>query len=106
MSENYIQKYKDINQEAFELFNKKNHDYGDAFATDGIIGVLIRLGDKVQRLKHITTNSIILVNNESLRDTLLDLHNYSIMSLMLLDEKEKNTNQENILNLVKSGNHC
>lgn len=29
-----------------------------------------------------------LVNNEALRDTLLDLHNYSTMANMLLDEQK------------------
>ena len=85
MSENYIEKYKNIQHEALSLFEKKNTDYGDSFANDGIIGVLVRLGDKIQRLKHITQNGITLVNDETLRDTLLDLHNYSAMAIMLLN---------------------
>jgi len=32
-------------------------------------------------------NCVNLINNEGLRDTLIDLHNYSAMALMLLDEK-------------------
>ena len=90
MSENYIQKYRNIQHEALSLFEKKNTDYGNSFANDGIVGVLVRLGDKIQRLKHVTNNGIILVNDETLRDTLLDLHNYSIMSLILFDEKNIN----------------
>ena len=38
------------------------------------------------RLLSITKNGINLVNDEGIRDTLLDLHNYSAMALMLLDE--------------------
>jgi hypothetical protein len=34
----------------------------------------------------ITKNGVNLVNDEGIRDTLLDLHNYSAMALMLLDE--------------------
>ena len=29
-----------------------------------------------------------MVDNESLRDTLIDLHNYSAMAIMLMDEKD------------------
>ena len=76
-----------IQKEAFELFVKKNTDYGDAFAEFGIIGVLMRIEDKIKRSLSITKNSLNLVNDESLRDTMLDLHNYSAMALMLLDEK-------------------
>jgi hypothetical protein len=78
---------KNIQNEAFELFRKKNIDYGDAFAKYGIIGVLIRMEDKLQRSISITKNGVNLIHNEKIRDTLIDLHNYSAMALMLLDEK-------------------
>ena len=85
--ENRVHQMKTIQDEALKLFTKKNIDYGDAFATYGTIGVLIRINEKVQRAMSITNNGITLLNNnESLRDTLIDLHNYSAMSLMLLDE--------------------
>jgi hypothetical protein len=77
-----------IQQEALELFKKKNADYGDSFATYGPIGVLVRMGDKISRLQTITTKGIILVDDEALRDTLIDLHNYAAMGVMLLDEKK------------------
>jgi beta-glucosidase/6-phospho-beta-glucosidase/beta-galactosidase len=76
-----------IQKEAFELFKKKNTDYGDAFAEFGVIGVLMRIEDKIKRSLSITKNGVNLVNDESIRDTMLDLHNYSAMALMLLDEK-------------------
>lgn len=77
-----------IQNEARDLFKKKNQDYGDAFANYGAIGVLVRIGDKISRLQSITTRKISLINTESLRDTLIDLHNYSAMAIMLLDEKK------------------
>jgi len=85
-SENRVHQMKTIQAEALELFKKKNNDYGDAFSTYGTIGVLIRINEKVQRAMSITNNGISLLNNESLRDTLIDLHNYSAMALMLIDE--------------------
>ena len=75
-----------IQQEALELFKKKNADYGDAFAKFGVIGVLMRIEDKIQRALSITKNGVNLVDDESLRDTMIDLHNYSAMTMMLLDE--------------------
>lgn len=78
-----VQQLKEIQSEALELFTKKNADYGDAFAKYGIIGILMRIEDKIQRALSITKNGIVLVNDESLKDTLLDLHNYAAMGLML-----------------------
>ena len=75
-----------IQKEAFDIFVKKNKDYGDAFATYGVIGVLMRIEDKIQRCVSITKTGINLVHDETLRDTLLDLHNYAAMALMVLDE--------------------
>ena len=75
-----------IQGDALELFRKKNSDYGDAFAKYGVIGVLMRIEDKIQRAMSITKNGVNLVNDEGIRDTLLDLHNYAAMALMLLDE--------------------
>ena len=54
-------------------------------------GFIVRMEDKLKRFVSITKNGIQLVNNESLRDTLIDLHNYAAMAIMLLDEN-KTTN--------------
>jgi muconolactone delta-isomerase len=77
-----------IQNEGLELFKRKNQDYGDAFANYGVVGVLVRMGDKIARLQSISTKSVSLVDSESLRDTLIDLHNYSAMAIMLLDEDD------------------
>jgi len=86
-----VTQLKKIQVEALELFKKKNADYGDAFANYGPLGVIIRLGDKINRLSTITKESIrIEVKSETIRDTLMDLHNYAAMALMLIDEKDIN----------------
>ena len=84
---NRVKQMNQIQKEALELFTKKNIDYGDAFAKYGFIGLLIRIEDKIQRSLSITNNGINLINDESIRDTLIDLHNYAAMAIMLLDEK-------------------
>ena len=82
-----VAQMKKVQLEARCLFEKKNKDYGDAFANYGPIGVLVRMGDKIQRLQSITKNKVALVKDEKIRDTLIDLHNYSAMAIMLLDEE-------------------
>lgn len=78
----------EVQKEGLELFKKKNADYGDAFAKYSVIGVIMRMEDKLHRYLSISKSGINLVNNEGLEDTLIDLHNYSAMALMLLREKE------------------
>lgn len=91
---NRIKQMTNVQKEALELFTRKNLDYGDSFATYGPIGVLVRMGDKLSRLQSVTRNGINLVNNESVRDTLIDLYNYSAMAIMLLDENQKNETED------------
>jgi hypothetical protein len=81
-----VEQLKNIQCSALELFTKKNIDYGDAFAKYGVVGVLMRIEDKIQRYLSITKNGITLINDEGINDTLLDLHNYAAMAIMLLNE--------------------
>jgi hypothetical protein len=78
-----VEQMKKIQKDALELFIKKNADYGDAFATFGTIGVLVRIEDKIKRCISISSKNVQLVDDETLRDTLIDLHNYAAMALML-----------------------
>jgi hypothetical protein len=84
-----VQQMQKVQAEGLELFKKKNADYGDSFANYGPVGVIVRLGDKINRLSSVTQNGVNLVDTESTRDTLIDLHNYAAMAIMLLDEKKK-----------------
>lgn len=84
-----VAQMKSIQQYCLEIFEKKNHDYGDAFARYGTVGVLMRIEDKLQRLRSINKKGVQLVDDESMKDTLLDLHNYAAMALMLMEENDK-----------------
>jgi hypothetical protein len=84
----YIKLFRNVQDESFELFKKKNADYGNAFEEYGTIGILIRMNDKIKRAQTITNKKVTLIDTESLRDTLLDLHNYSALAITLLDKKE------------------
>tara|TARA_X000000950_G_C13833432_1_gene627160 strand:- start:602 stop:925 length:324 start_codon:yes stop_codon:yes gene_type:complete len=75
-----------VQRQGLQLFKKKNADYGDAFAKYGAVGIIVRMGDKIMRAANIEKKGITIVDDESLKDTLIDLHNYSAMALMLMDE--------------------
>lgn len=84
-----ISKHKAICEELNKLYEHKNHDYGDSFhqsfLEDGLIIAKIKLGDKYKRFKTLASDpSKIQVKDESIRDTLLDLANYAIMTAMEL----------------------
>lgn len=73
-----------------ELYARKNADYGDSFhdtfVEEGMAMARIRLSDKLNRFKSLTKgDSVQQVNDESVRDTLLDLANYAIMTVIEMD---------------------
>ena len=81
--ESYIQNISHKNKRKRILHFLPKHN-GNAFATYGPAGVIVRIGDKINRLMNITKNGVNMVDNETIEDTFLDLHNYSAMAVMLL----------------------
>ena len=88
-------RHKSLCDELNAIYAKKNHDYGDSFhdtfVEEGFAMSRIRLSDKLNRFKALTKNpDTQQVNDESIRDTLIDLANYAIMTVleMEIDEKE------------------
>lgn len=90
---NNIEKHKHICEKLNELYKRKNHDYGDSFEKSfnewGMTMPCIRLSDKLNRLINLSKNLTkqAIVSDESVEDTLLDLANYSIMTIMAIREK-------------------
>lgn len=85
------QEFKNITTEMSELYKAKNHDYGDAFgqtfAELGIISAITRISDKTNRLKSLATKDQ-LVDDERIEDTLMDLANYAVMTLIELRDND------------------
>ena len=69
-----------------ELFERKNADYGNSFADFALIGVIVRLNDKINRILNlgITTSSDKMKVDEKIEDTINDLYNYCVIGLMYL----------------------
>ena len=94
MNNEKVLQHKAICDELNKLYEKKNHDYGDSFhqtfVEEGLAMTRIRLGDKFSRFKTLSrlTSSDIdkqQVTDESIRDTLMDLANYAIMTILEMD---------------------
>lgn len=90
-----VERHEQICHLLNDIYNKKNHDYGDSFGKSfkeyGMTMPCIRLEDKINRLKSLIKSKDILVEDESIEDTLLDLANYAIMTVIELDiTKEDN----------------
>lgn len=75
------------------IYASKNHDYGNSFEQSldefGLIASIVRMSDKINRIKSLINNEA-QVKDESIKDTLFDLANYAIMTIMWLNNKEDN----------------
>lgn len=81
-----------ITDELKDTYIKKNHDYGNSFDKSidkfGLTAAVVRMSDKMERLSSLLNKDAKV--DESIRDTVMDLANYCIMTAMYLDKKEKN----------------
>ncbi len=78
----------EICKELNQIYKDKNHDYGDSFGETykklGIISAVTRITDKVNRLQTLCKNES-KVKDETILDTLYDLANYSIMTIIEIE---------------------
>ena len=74
-----------LNVECDRVMIKKQRDYGNLnIAIWGVSGVAVRLTDKVMRLRELILSGR-SPQNESIRDTAVDIRNYGLILLMLAD---------------------
>jgi len=92
---NIAKKAFDIAEEISKLVADKNHDYGDAWQRYGIFTPLIRINDKILRVKTLSSGEQALVADEKIEDTLKDIIGYAALALLWLKEngdEEKHAN--------------
>lgn len=81
-----------ITDELKDTYIKKNHDYGNSFDKSidkfGLTAAVVRMSDKMERLSSLLNKDAKV--DESIRDTVMDLANYCIMTAMYLDNKKEN----------------
>lgn len=87
-----VQSFMDITTDMAKTYAAKNHDYGNSFEQScnkfGIIASVVRLGDKMNRIESLVIKKA-EVKDESIKDTLLDMANYAIMTVMWLNTQSK-----------------
>lgn len=87
-----IERHQKLCEELKTLYERKNNDYGDSFhhtfLEEGVAMSRIRLSDKLNRFKRLTSAGDVKVKNESIRDTLLDLANYALMTILELEGED------------------
>ncbi len=82
-----VEKFTEVLHRRLNIFAKKNSDYGSSFRIDGLVGIVLRLGDKLMRLKQTSKDGhVIQVKDEGLGELFLDMGNYCDMGLILLEE--------------------
>lgn len=101
MKDNYnrVAKFEQITTDMFELYKRKNADYGNSVAKTfdewGLVSFLVRMEDKLNRATTLTKKQgEARIADEKIEDTLLDLANYSIMALIELDRAKSELTQE------------
>ncbi|WP_288887034.1 nucleotide modification associated domain-containing protein [uncultured Eubacterium sp.] len=77
----------------WDLYSKKNHDYGDSvsktFDEYGLTSFLVRMDDKMNRIKTLMKSDDVAVVGEKIEDTFLDLANYAILALTEIKDRKK-----------------
>lgn len=107
-----VKQHESLLRQIHDTYIKKNHDYGDSFSRSfkkyGLVAAMVRMEDKWNRLDNMASGAEQKVANETIRDTLLDLAGYCIMTTMELDKQKNIENQkafeEQVRNIYASGN--
>ena len=94
-----LEQHDELCKSAKDLMTRKNHDYtsgsGDPFANfrgsmslgiDPIIGVMLRMQDKMMRIRTFAEKGELKVKDEGVKDALVDLINYTVLMYGLIEE--------------------
>lgn len=91
--DNGVGPFIDITNSLTKIYQAKNQDYGNSFEKSlykfGLVASIIRLSDKMNRIESLSQTKA-KVKDESIEDTLLDLANYAIMTVIWLRKSRVN----------------
>lgn len=92
-----VQAHKEICEGLNALYARKNHDYGDSFgelfAECGMVYAYGHLKEKLNRFKSLALDGKKQAVDESVDDTLMDLANYAIMTVIEMKRTEQEAKQ-------------
>lgn len=112
---NKVDRLEKLTEQLIETYKAKNNDYGDSFADSyrefGITSAVVRMNDKMNRIKSLSKGEERQVKDESLRDSLMDLANYALMTVIEIENEQERGpkgepfkfNRENIMMDFGSG---
>ena len=107
---NNIEKFKKLTAEMANLYEEKNRNYGNSFDKsldeDGLLVSKIRLGDKFNRFSSLLKQQSNGTSDESIKDTLIDLANYAIMSIIWMENQNSIKLNENINSYTSTSTSC
>lgn len=87
-----IRRYNSVSDKLYRTYVKKNNAYGNSFSQTyeklGIISAITRITDKYNRIVNLVTHPQTDFDDESIKDTLLDMANYCIMTYMEVTKDE------------------
>lgn len=100
--EQYLEAFKEITDMMYETTRRKNSDYtggvDDAFRNFKVVealdllsaeaGVLVRLSDKLSRMSGFVKNGTLLVADEKIEDTAIDMAVYAIIFALIVRSKK------------------
>ena len=90
-SQNIIS-HKALLDEIHETYKEKNQKYGDSFTETvekyGLVAAITRMHDKFSRIENIITQQAEDDEDERLVDSLKDLANYCLMTVMVLENED------------------
>lgn len=83
-----------VTAEMLNMYQRKNADYGNSFAETirefVFIPAVARINDKLKRVKNMVKGrEMNIIKDESLRDNLMDIANYCVLTIMELDNQNK-----------------
>lgn len=84
--------FRDITNKMYDTFKQKNTDYGNSFhkifKECGMTYAYGHMAEKLERINSLRKNEA-KVKGESMKDSLYDLANYAILTIMELEKNEK-----------------
>lgn len=93
-------KLKELTNQILKIYMDKNSDYGDSFSKSykefGIIAPIVRMNDKMERVKQLSKSGDRKVKDESLKDSLIDLANYALMTVIEIDSESMKVKHEEV----------
>jgi hypothetical protein len=85
--EKFLQDSEEVYEELANILGSKQLDYGPGNINNApggaINGILVRMNDKMERLKNLTYYSEGEPQNESIDDSLIDIANYAVIAMMV-----------------------